>query len=295
MTVAVIDIGSNTIRLSVYRIENGSFTRLISRKSMAGLAGYVEDGVLTQAGIERAIRSLTDLRNLLELIAVDRTAVFATASLRGIDNQAQALAAIEDATGLPIEVLSGEDEALLDLAGLQYETGLLEGALCDIGGGSAEVVRFRDGVAEKALSVPIGSLKLFRRCVGGLLPTEEEAETIRRTARSVLEEAGVGKLAGNPLLCGIGGTARAAGKLIARKTATDGTTFSREELDRLVDDLCRGTAAFRELVLPICPERVHTIVPGILILQTACDLLGSETVRVGTYGVREGYVCRRML
>ena len=84
MKYALIDMGSNSIRLTVYDMDQTSFKVLFKEKIMAGLAGYVEHGRLTRDGIDCACQSLREFRSTLELLQIEHLAVFATASLRNI-------------------------------------------------------------------------------------------------------------------------------------------------------------------------------------------------------------------
>ena len=84
MKYALIDMGSNSIRLTVYDMDRASFRVLFKEKIMAGLAGYVEHGRLTRDGIDCACQSLREFRSTLELLQIEHLAVFATASLRNI-------------------------------------------------------------------------------------------------------------------------------------------------------------------------------------------------------------------
>ena len=92
MKTAIIDLGSNTVRLSVYNtFEDGSFELLFSKKEMAGLVGYIRRGELTRDGIEKACSTLKTFQNLLRLLEVTDLHVFANASLRNIINTDEAL------------------------------------------------------------------------------------------------------------------------------------------------------------------------------------------------------------
>ena len=83
MKCAIVDLGSNTIRLSLYNtLENGSFETLFSKKYMAGLAGYVSHGIMSNDGINQACAVLLDFKVLLQQLGVNEMHVFATASLR---------------------------------------------------------------------------------------------------------------------------------------------------------------------------------------------------------------------
>lgn len=99
MKQAIIDIGSNSIRLTLYETNAQDFKILFREKIMAGLAGYVEDGRLSAEGIECACAGLLSFRTILQTLNIEDARVFATASLRNITNTAQALAVIQAATG----------------------------------------------------------------------------------------------------------------------------------------------------------------------------------------------------
>ena len=107
MKYALIDMGSNSIRLTVYDMDQTEFRILFKEKIMAGLAGYVEHGQLTQDGIDCACQSLRKFYHTLELLQISHLAVFATASLRNISNTAQAAEQIRRTTGIDVEILTG--------------------------------------------------------------------------------------------------------------------------------------------------------------------------------------------
>ena len=93
----VIDIGSNTIRLVVYQVYGQKIKPMFNKKFSAGLAGYINDkNRITKEGIEKAVHTLCELKMLLESVQIEELFVFATASLRNIDNTQEALDAIYD-------------------------------------------------------------------------------------------------------------------------------------------------------------------------------------------------------
>ena len=165
MKQAIIDIGSNSMRLTVYEIVGEKFKILFREKSMAGLAGYVEEGRLSAEGIARACSGLLEFRERLAALDILNVAVFATASLRNIFNTAEAVWAIQTATGFSVEVLSGTEEALLGYYGAELEASSPSGAFLDIGGGSTEVVVFDRGAPVQSASFRVGSLSLYRSYV----------------------------------------------------------------------------------------------------------------------------------
>ncbi len=116
---AIIDIGSNTIRLNVYQVEeDGAIHSIFQSKETAGLAGYVrEDGSMSREGLDRAADALLRFRSILDALHIENRAVFATASLRNITNSEEAVFQLQERTGLMIRLLSGREEAILDYVG----------------------------------------------------------------------------------------------------------------------------------------------------------------------------------
>lgn len=326
--VALIDIGSNTIRLVSYELDGEHVTRLFSKKRMTGLADYVgTDGRLGAEGIDEACEAIAYLQRLCEKLGVDAIYPFATASLRNVTNSRKAIKEIEKRTGLHIDLVSEKNEALLGYAAFLHDAPFADGGLVDIGGGSTELVSFSGGVPETALSLPVGSLKLFKRHVAGILPSPAEAAAVKADIESELDRALPDGLAPARHICGIGGSARAVLKLVRRMHGMPESTqeFSAAKLDELVETLCAGgegdgganEAAVgeadgaatdeagiaasgalrraRKLILRSCPDRVHTIVPGALVLQAVVGRFGAERIYVSKYGIREGYLHERVL
>ena len=209
MKIAIVDLGSNTIRLSVYHtMPDGKFELLFSEKEMAGLVSYVHAGVLSTEGIHRACQAIQDFQVLLRQFDLGAPHVFATASLRNIRNTEEAVARIREATGVEVDVISGELEAQLGYYGTRLATDLQDGAEFDIGGGSMEILEVRNGEIRKAQSLPIGSLELFNRYVEGLWPRRKELERIQRAVEDALHQARLPRERASKV-CGVGGTARA--------------------------------------------------------------------------------------
>lgn len=297
MKYAVVDLGSNTIRLSVYNtLPGGGFDLLFSEKEMAGLVNDVENGTLSQAGIRRACDALKKFQRLLEYCGVERVQVFATASLRNIRNTAEAVDTIRRETGLEVDVVSGDQEAELGYYGALRTLDLRSGAMFDIGGGSTEIVEVQEGHILRAQSLPVGSLNLFTRYVGKIWPKRKELEAIAAAAKDALREAELPREKAERV-CGVGGTARAVLKIANayyERPAVERRLTPRQ-LDELTEALCRRDARARKLILGACPDRIHTILPGILLMNAVCRALCRQELYISRYGVREGYLCRKVL
>ena len=172
MNYSLIDIGSNSIRLTVYEISGKTFKPLFHSKIMAGLAGYVERGKLTEEGITAAKSALLEFKKTLQSLSVENVSVFATASLRNIKNTEKVVKKLNKATGFEIEIIDEEEEALLSFNGAKLELSeICDGAFTDIGGASTEIITFKDNVPVHVTSCRIGSLNVYKRFSHSLIAT----------------------------------------------------------------------------------------------------------------------------
>ncbi len=297
MKHTIVDVGSNTIRLSVYRpLEDGKFELLFSEKEMAGLNNYIADGVMSQWGMERAAEALNQFVRTAEHLKLQNMHVFATASIRNIDNTQAVLDYLRKETGLSVEVISGEEEAMLGYYGAMCTMELKNGYLFDIGGGSTEVVTIRKGRFQSGISIPMGSLSLFNQHISKVLPKSGELQQIRSTILTVLSHS---QLTQDrcPLICGVGGTARAVLKVVNEhyNHPRSNRTITIGELKEIATVLSKRDDYARKLILRRCPDRVHTVIPGLLLMEALCNRLCMQEIYISQYGVREGYLCHRIL
>ena len=290
---SVIDIGSNTIRLAIYRVDDEGITPILNNKYTAGLAAYVgKDGLMAREGIERLVDVMGKFRAALDLLPDCECFPFATASLRNISNREEVVESVRERTGFEIRVLSGFEEAMLDYRGAVHAMPGEEGLLVDVGGGSTELVFFKGGRAAAARSVPLGSLSLFNKCVGGIIPTAGELASMKNEAHKALAAAfpDAQGFTAQPM-CGVGGTARAALSLYRGMVGEPPRGgYETQFFARILRQAQDSPKKLTRRILKIAPERVHTMLPGIALLSAAAELYGSRTVVTSPYGVREGYL-----
>lgn len=293
MKYAVIDIGSNTMRIVIYEVINDDFEIVISEKEFAELISYIEDNLLTEAGISRLVRIMKKMRVLCEETHTEDILCFATASLRYIDNQKEVLERVQKEAGIRIQLLDGCDESYYDFIGLRSAIGESEAVGFDLGGGSAQLFYYKDNRLTKSMSEPIGTLAMYNRYVKGLFPNSKERNKISRRVNKSLKEAGDFKQFKQDTLYGMGGTARALAKvhrhLVGNDRAVDYrlTLADVLEVDRTLSDL--GLSGIK-ILNRILPERLVTFLPGILIIEELMRHVGAENLVIIGYGVREGYL-----
>lgn len=290
----VIDIGSNTMRLNIYKYENDEIYLMLSKKIMAGLAGYVnKEGYLTSKGIDKSIEYLLEFKSILDNIEVKETFAFATASLRNIENTEDATRLIEKKTGFDIQIISGEQEAILDYKGASIKLTLDEGLLIDIGGGSTELALYKNGEIQNAVSLPIGSLSLFNKHVEDFLPSKKEIKKIKKEVKNTIKKMDDLEIPINTkIICGVGGTVRATCKLKNDlfDLNLDNTEIQVKDIDKIIDYYLDNRYDFLTHIIKVIPDRLHTILPGMIILDTISKHYESESIVVSKYGIREGYL-----
>jgi exopolyphosphatase/guanosine-5'-triphosphate,3'-diphosphate pyrophosphatase len=297
MLYGLVDLGANSVRLSVYRVEGAQVVPLISKKETAGLSAYVQDGALSRAGMARACQVLAEFRAILENFGIGEMHVFATASLRNITNTEEAVARIARSTGIAVDVLSGADEARLDYAGASRGAGIRDGILVDIGGGSTELTEFSRGTVISAASMPVGSLNMYvKNAQNGLIPGKVSARAIRTDVCAELDKLTF--VCGEyPRIYGVGGTIRATAKLANAlfDLSDDNREISFGNLKDILRLFRESKRIALESILRVAPERVHTLVPGMTILKTVMKRFSGDVILVSGYGVREGYLYERVL
>lgn len=299
MKYAIIDIGSNSIRMSVYRYdeEDGNVYIQFKDKIMAGLAGHIEEEMLTDKGIQKACNALKIYKRVLQNLNISNIYPFATASLRNIKNSDWAKEKIKKETGFEVDIISGQQEAELDFEGATKILDIDKGILVDIGGGSTELVLYENHKIIEAASIPVGSLNMYKRHVKNLIPTKEERKFIAKDVKKEIEKLNIAKDAGYNNMCGVGGSIRATRKLSVELLGNDklNKEVSVEEVKILLGEFESEDKVVIDKILQIVPERIHTIIPGMIILNTVARKFGTKRIYISSYGVREGYLYRNVL
>jgi len=162
--IAVIDIGSNSVRLVIYDGLSRSPMQLFNEKVLCGLGRSLgETGALDVDGRKMAIDSLTRFASLLDAIDIRDADILpvATAAVREASDGQDFIDTVREKCGLDIQLISGEEEARLSATGVISTRIHADGFMGDLGGGSLEMVCIDDGVAGDQISLPIGSLRLM--------------------------------------------------------------------------------------------------------------------------------------
>lgn len=292
--LGIIDIGSNTVRLIVYEKRDGEYRKRHGQKEFMGLLNFVKDGRLNGEGMSRLWKTLREMKQLSDDLHCDRLSCFATASLRGLENQQEVLEQIEEKTGLIVRVLSGEEEARCDYLGLRQAIGPLSGAACDLGGGSCQLFSFDTKEMLSSASLPLGCLKLTNRFQQGAHLTEPEARMLAAYVTEELEACPALRNQRTETFYLIGGAGRAMAKahrhLMYSERPVDGYTLGRREAEQLAAALFCSPDLARITLAMTAPERSRIFLTGLFTLLLAATHFDAAKLCVTGNGVREGYL-----
>lgn len=290
----VIDIGSNTIRFVIYKVENNSIKSMFSKKHSTGLAGYIDkNNRLSKKGIEKLLEVLLEFKEAIENINIKEIFTFATASLRNIDNTDEVVTLIKKKCNMDISVLTGTQEALFDYYGTIQTISADDGIVVDVGGGSTEIVIFKDKGIEVSESIPIGSLNLYTQFVSNIIPTKKQcSQIVKEVTKKIASVKMPNKKLIPSVIYGIGGSARATLELINDLNGfpADNKEYEYRQLKKLLNTFENDDKKIVKKILKISPERIHTLVPGALVLKTISEFLDVQSIVTSNNGVREGYL-----
>lgn len=295
MLYGIVDIGSNTVRLNIYDIVKDEARFLLSKKYALGLVSYIKKGKLTKKGIIKLLDVIEDIKIDLDDLNVQKFNMFATASIRNISNQKEVLKDIHNTLDIDIDILSEKQEASYSFLGSTSIMKNKKGILIDVGGGSSEVVVYKNFKIKDAYSLPIGSLSLFNDYVSLLIPTPEESEAIIDRIQYEISRVKMPK-GDHKYMCGVGGSVRAVHKLMK-----DLNLIERHEkiIDPAVfkiirEEITKNDKETYNRLLQTKPARIHTMMPGLLIIQELCSYFNIEELQVSKFGVREGYLNNKL-
>ena len=298
MNIGIIDIGSNTIRLNVYELNNKSFHLLFSKKENVGLISYVSKNNLSLEGITKLKNYLLRFKKTLEALNIYVIDAFATASLRNLDNSKEVLSIISNSLNINIEIISGTTEGSLSFLGAMHQIQQPTGIYIDSGGASTEFVFYKNYKNLYTISLNIGSLSLFNKYVDKIIPTKEETVQIQKQIFKELEKITAPKDISTPsTLTVTGGNMRAIRSLLVHygRLNHDEYAFSAKEIHELLLLLSENKAKTMHLFLKIKPDRVHTLFCGLLILDAITNYFSIHQIQICTNGVREGYLIQKYI
>ncbi len=291
MRVAAIGIGSNSLRMLVADVERGRLFRLDRyREGLRVFAALDRQGNITPEMTDKACRSVETFRRQAVECGAERVHLFATSAVRDAANQQAFSQALLDATGLSLEICSGDLEARLSFIGA---TDGEPSGLIDIGGGSTEIAVGHGTEIQRAVSLQMGAVRLCR-----LYPIQsaEEANAVVRVARELISPQRDAFLAIRPpAWVGVGGTFTTSAALVQRipwnqRERIHGFSLTRESVQAAMEALAPMPMDKRLALPSLQPQRADIVVHGIAILLACMLELDLPAITVSEHGNLEGYL-----
>ena len=308
--LAVVDLGSNSFRLVVFTTHaalpgglGGWWKRTdeIYEPVRIG-AGMDGTGALGEEGMARAIAAITVFAHFCDAAGLTPGEVdaVATSAIREASNSEEFLERARAASGLPVRVLSREEEARCGYLAAVNSTDLRDGAVLDLGGGSMQLVHVAGRHQLDVDSWRLGAVRMTERFLPGDEP--QGAKALGRLREHVLRKleraewlAGCGER-----IVGVGGTVRNLAATAQRmdelpEFGVQGFLIERAALDELIDRLARMPVAERARMPGIKPARADIVLAGAVVVQSVLEAGGFAGIEATEAGLREGVFFERSL
>lgn len=296
LNIGIIDIGSNTVRLTVYQLtENGAYRVLDQGRWPARLSQRMDQqGRLPDEVVEELAEVLQHYLRICHKHEAQSIRAVATAAIRQAVNREQLIKRLFDLTGLTIEILSGGDEARIGSRAMLNSLYPTDCFVVDIGGGSTEVTLIKDRRVISAVSFPIGCVNTSARFALGNAPVSSTILTDIQSEVSKLlsNENWISDHPSLPLI-GLGGTVRALAKLHQKETdypfpLLHGYEISILDLKLSLNRLAAISVDQRRKLPGLSKDRGDVIVPGLAILLGITHQMQSNHLVVCGAGLRDG-------
>ena len=294
--IAVIDLGSNSLRLVVFERLGAALFPLLNEKVMCGLGrGIASTGRLDAEGVTLALVNLRRFVALSRALGVDHVAVLATAAVRDASDGPSFAAEVERECRVPVKIIDGAEEARLSAAGVLAGIPGADGLVGDLGGGSVELVRIGAGIPSRAgeigqigqgITLPLGPLRLTE--------LGDSIKAISEAAERALVAATVLRAAPGKNLYLVGGASRAIARLHMEHThyplhIVHQYTIGRREAEAFFDIIGRQSRKSLERITTIARKRLELVPSAALILRKLIAIAAPQRIIFSAFGLREGY------
>jgi exopolyphosphatase / guanosine-5'-triphosphate,3'-diphosphate pyrophosphatase len=277
---SVVDVGSNTIHLLVGEVDGGSVLPVTGEKVSARLgAGVEKTGRLDEGRLTLAAEAITLFASIAAMNGAPSPEILATSAVRDAENGGELVGRVQEATGLKMRLISGEEEAALGFRGalsaVRHEGRVL---VVDLGGGSAQLILGDASTGpEERVSLPLGTNRTTERFVRQDPPEDAELEALREHAGRLLPDWDIG----GARVVAVGGSARAMLKVTRDRLTVD-------RLWRLSGEIRESPSGVLAREQGLAPERARVLPAAITTLATVLEHFGEEELTVARGGIREG-------
>lgn len=299
MKIAAIDVGTNSFHLLIGQVNaDGQVVALEKAKDMVRLGDSTfKSGVISPEAFAHAGEALRNFRRLADRHGCDAIVAVATSATREADNGGDFVRAMRDETGIDLHVISGEEEARLIYLGARTQLGLgnRRALICDIGGGSVEVMVGDGRELYFQRSLKLGVLRLIQH-IKGDPPTQDECGQLAELCHRALERvASPMQRIGFDFIAISAGTGRAIYELCQPQTAS-AAPGERQRVVRFADvyalerRLCAMSSLERSRLPGLDPRRIDSIISGVILVRSLLEVFHADEYTLSEAGLREGLI-----
>lgn len=301
LKTAIIDIGSNTIRLVMYQYnKNSGLHEFGNIKTVAKLRQYIlPNGVMSEEGIHLLSKTLSSFNLILKDYEVNDIKAAATAAIRQATNNQEIIHRMKEETGIDIDILTEEEEAYFGFVAVVNSMNTDSAVTIDIGGGSTEITLFKNKKLQKTFSFPFGTVSLKQKFVKGEMIVEEERLKMNVFLKEQFSTLNWIRQINLPVI-GIGGSARNIGQVHQQYidypiSGVHQYEMHKDELKALKQKLSNMSFETLKQLDGLSADRADTIVLAMEVFTTLMDVVKTNVFQISKKGLREGIIINRVL
>ena len=292
--IAIIDIGSNSARLVISHIyKNGAYNMVYNQKEALRLSQKVDgQNLLTEEAFTSTLDTMRSFAHMCKIYQADKTIAVATAAIRNASNGPELVAEVAEQTGIQLHIISGKTEAYISYLGVINTLDVKNGIIFDLGGGSTELILFKNRKILESVSLPLGAVNTT-----GMFNTRNEMppnvyNDLNAFVMSRLAQYPWLKQSNLPLI-GVGGTARTVAKIIQRAKKYPATkihnySYPIQTFRSFFNKLCLTNLEQRKKISGLSTERSDIILAGSSIISCLLEATGAKKLITSGCGLREG-------
>lgn len=295
---AIIDIGSNSIRVVIYQVNVDLTFKIIDQeKSIVRLGSYLnKDNYINNEGVDITVRVLREFKDLCDIYGATEIDAVATEAIRKAKNGKDICNLIKSELGIDIRILSGKEEAFYGYYAVKNTMNEKNAIIIDIGGSSLEITLMKDGRIKEAISLPLGCIPLSVEFNNVL--NEKDKKNLENYIFNQLDK--IGWIKGSYNIIGIGGTIRTISKINRKKTSyplnlTHNYRIDIQELDEIYESIQSMDEIDRRKVKGLAKERIDIFTAPLGAIVSIMKYCNSSNLIISEVGIREGLIYSSIL
>jgi len=294
MRLGCIGVGSNAIRLLNAQWDGATLCAVLRERRGTRLFAGLNGGMLTKESMDASVEAVRDLARLSREDGACGLFVFATSAVRDAKNGHEFTSRASEAAGAPVEIISGEEEAVLSYLGAS------EGGRCgvvDIGGGSTEFTLGEDARIDGAVSLQMGAVRMHAQTP--ILCVQDYEDTLARCVKIIRRDAPhLLTLEARDNWCGVGGTMTTLGAMqmktpLFSPELCEGMHIRMEDVAQWGRRLSRMSLSERRQIVGLMPQRADIIPSGVVILEAAMRCFSIQEIRLSAHGNMDGFLKKK--